>query len=245
MVLADIDGCRLLAVYVISNATEVIKTMRTFKSRNLAALILGVAMCSPAMGQNHRNAGTAIGGVAGALAGAAIGDHNDEPLAGALIGGAVGMVTGAIVGNAKDNEIQRAQAAQQYRYQQQMKGAVSTYDITMMVRSGISPQVIVNQMHQYGVQKRPEVSDIIWLHQQGVPEEIITAMQSAPVGSPGYVTSGPSIAAPAPVVVEEYHYVSPPAYYVQPRIYPYHHHHHHHRSYPARSSYGFGFSYGR
>ena len=43
-----------------------------------------------AFGQGHTERGAVIGGLGGALAGAAIGKHNGETAGGALIGGAVG-----------------------------------------------------------------------------------------------------------------------------------------------------------
>ncbi|MCY2989695.1 MAG: glycine zipper domain-containing protein, partial [Planctomycetota bacterium] len=65
--------------------------------------------------QDHTGPGALLGGVAGALAGAAIGKNNHSTAAGALIGGAAGVVTGAAVGSVMD-EKERARA---YQYQQQ------------------------------------------------------------------------------------------------------------------------------
>ena len=57
-------------------------------------LVLPLAMLCPlhSYGQGHTERGAVIGGLGGALAGAAIGKHNGETAAGALIGGAVGVV---------------------------------------------------------------------------------------------------------------------------------------------------------
>ncbi|MEZ6088318.1 MAG: glycine zipper domain-containing protein [Pirellulaceae bacterium] len=211
--------------------------------RNVLSSLIIVSSVTQGFAQANRNAGAALGGVAGAAVGAAIGENNDEPLAGALIGGALGLITGATVGQAKDNNIARQQAYAAQQYQQRMSGAVSTYDVAQMTRSGLGPQVVINHIHQNGVQKRPDVNDIIWLHQQGVPEPIISAMQNAPVGSPAYAPPTTVVTAPAPVVVEEYHYVAP-----APRViyHPgYYHRHHRHRHYPGRSGYSFGFSVSR
>ena len=51
--------------------------------------------------------GAALGGIGGALAGAAIGKNNGDTAAGALIGGAVGLFTGAAIGNSADERNRR------------------------------------------------------------------------------------------------------------------------------------------
>ena len=206
-------------------------------------LILSL-LCLPAVvsfGQGNTERGVAVGGLTGAIAGGLIGDHNGEAGAGAAIGGVIGAVTGGLLGNASDKEAayQRQQIANQ-QYQQQLayrQSAVSLVDVVSMTRSGLSENVIINQINQRGVQSKLQVADIISLHQQGVSEHVISAMQQAPTGptqvarvEPSYpvVRSAPVIT--GPVIVEE-HYVLPP--YAPPRAYfyrgpayrPYHHHH--------------------
>jgi hypothetical protein len=62
-----------------------------------------------------------------------------------------------------------------------------------------------------------QVSDIISLHQQGVSEPVINAMQNARIGS-----VQPIVVQQAPVVIQE-RYVVPQ--YGPPPVYHYHHHH--------------------
>jgi hypothetical protein len=157
--------------------------------------------------------------VTGALAGAAIGDHNDETAAGALIGGAVGLITGATIGKSADQREARAQAYQQHRLRQ-LSRAVSPVDVVTMSRNGLSDLVIINHIRENGVRQQLEVADVISLHQQGVSEAVITAMQQGRLASsaPARV---PHYAAPAPVVVEQ-HYVSPAPYYWPPRVHYWH-----------------------
>jgi outer membrane lipoprotein SlyB len=183
--------------------------------------------------QGDTQRGVAVGGITGAIAGGLIGDHNGEAGAGAAIGGLIGAVTGGMIGNASDKEAEfqrqqafAAQQQQQFAYQQ---SAVSVQDVVAMSRSGLSDLVIINQINQRGVQTRLQVPDIISLHQQGVREPVITAMQQAPTG-PAQVVRSPEyhVVRPVPVVVEE-HYVLP--HYAPPRRYYYHrpaYHHHHH-----------------
>ena len=139
--------------------------------------------------KSSNNAAQRSGGIAGAVAGGLIGDNNGEAGAGAAIGGVVGAVTGGLLGNAADKEaalIQQERMYQQQELQQQQfavtQSAVSPTDVINMTRSGLSDSVIINQINQRGVQQTLQVPDIISLHQQGVHELVITAMQQAPTG---------------------------------------------------------------
>ncbi len=200
-----------------------------FRKWRLAALLAATVVTSSASAQNTQR-GAAVGGIVGAIAGGIIGDHNDKAGAGALIGGAVGAVAGGVIGNAKDKEVQY----QRYQVQQQavvtQRQAVSVTDVVQMSRSGLSDSLIINQINARGVTHRLEVPDIISLHQQGVSEVVISAMQQASVG-PRATYVAP--VQPAPVIVEERYRVVPtyvvpqPVYYGPPPAY-YHHRHHHH-----------------
>ncbi|MCM2371402.1 glycine zipper domain-containing protein [Aporhodopirellula aestuarii] len=198
-------------------------------------------MTTTARAQNNTQRGATLGGITGAIAGAIIGENNDEAGAGAAIGGAIGVVAGGLLGNAKDKDI--AYQNQYYRsqpyptqygtttnvYAQPVPtGAVSFSDVIAMSRSGVGESVILNQIATRGVQRRPVVSDIISLHQQGVSEHVISAMQQAPVGA------GETIVAQPPTRIVE------TPVYVTPRPYPvpvYDHHRHHGPVYRARPSY--------
>lgn len=196
-----------------------------------ATLALGV---TPLSAQTNQQRGATFGGLAGAIAGGLIGDHNDEAGAGAAIGGVVGAVAGGILGNAadKDAAIARQEAAyyqaqrnQQYAQQQAAirQSAVTLNDVINMSRSGLSDQVIVNQVRQRGYLGKLSVADIIALHEQGVSETVITTLQSTgpatarPV-QPAQPTYQPPtvvrqhIHRPAPIIIEEHvlpHYPPP------------------------------------
>lgn len=181
--------------------------------------------------QAQTQRGATLGGLAGAVAGGLIGDHNGEAGAGAAIGGVVGAVAGGLLGNANEKEQVYQQQRQIYYQQQQQithtQSAVSLNDVISMSRSGLSDSVIINQINQRGVQTTLQVPDIIALHQQGVRESVITAMQHAPTGVQR-VARAPQpvvqrIITPAPVIVHE-SYVVP--HYAPPRRYhrPSHHH---------------------
>ncbi|SMP76325.1 Glycine zipper [Neorhodopirellula lusitana] len=187
------------------------------RNRVAMATVLLASLSQTVQAQNNTQRGATFGGITGAIAGALIGDNNGEAGAGAAIGGAIGAVAGGVLGNAKDKDIAYYQSRQQYGTPVQAApvyaapqptGAVSYSDVIAMSRSGVGDGVILNQIQTRGVQRQPVVSDIITLHQQGVSEVVISAMQQARTG-PQYV------AAPQTTIVE-----TTPVY-VQPRIHTY------------------------
>lgn len=218
-----------------------------------STLIILAVMSSSLRAQSHTQDGATAGGVAGAIIGGIIGHQNDETPEGALIGGAVGAIAGGLLGKAHDNDLQRHRYQQQQAYYQQQQqyyrqqqvvtqSGVSPNDVVNMARSGLSEPLIINQLQTKGVQRRLEVSEIIALHQQGVNDNIITAMQQAPLATqlasppqpvaqqplvvqptyrqPTVIVQEPVIYSHSPVIVERYY-----------RPYPsYHRHHHAHRS---------------
>lgn len=188
--------------------------------------ILTVCFAVPTIGRTQTyqtERGALLGGVGGALAGAAIGKNNGDTGAGALIGGAVGLATGALIGNSMEQKAQARAYEQQQIYR--MSRAVSTTDVITMTRNGLSDDVVANHIRENGVQRKLEVSDVIMLHKNGVSEVVITAMQNASVGTPVYVA--PPQYAPRPVIVQEHYYVRP-SYWHCPPYYGHHHHFHHH-----------------
>ncbi|MCD0462859.1 glycine zipper domain-containing protein [Roseiconus lacunae] len=213
--------------------------MNAFQRVVLAAGIC-LASLPSAFGQANQQRGVALGGIAGAIAGGIIGDHNDEAGAGAAIGGVVGAVAGGILGNASDKEadLARQRAAYYHAHQQQaaaqqqaivMQSAVTLQDVISMSRSGLSDQVIINQVRQRGFVGKVAVNDIIALHQQGVSENVITQLQAA-----GSNPAPVQLAQPAPQtpVVIERHYTRPAPVIIEERVlrhYPRPHYYHHPR----------------
>ena len=168
--------------------------------------------------------GSVLGGLAGAAAGVAIGDHNDKPLAGALIGGAIGMATGAALGNSRDQQAAQNRAYQyqqqqqtQYLQQQQLSRTVTIQDVIAMSRSGLTDAVIINHIQANGVRSELQVADVIAMHENGVSQQVIAAMQLPRMTSPAPVVLTPVYRAPAPIIVEQY--VSPRYHYPAPRPY--------------------------
>ncbi|TWU40771.1 glycine zipper domain-containing protein [Novipirellula artificiosorum] len=77
-------------------------------------------------------------------------------------------------------------------------GPLSPLDVVSMVRHGIADSTIVDSLRNYGVTRPLSVRDIIGMHEQGVSENVIHAMQVAPVGH-GQVVAPNAEFFPSPV----------------------------------------------
>ncbi len=170
-------------------------------TRKLLTGLALILVAQTAQAQTGTRDGAVLGGVGGAVIGGIIGHQNDETPEGALIGGAVGAVAGGLIGNARDKaERDRYyQMQQQQQWNQQRHTHYNTYrstptrtttvvpagvtiaDVLSMTRNGVSESVIVNHIYTTGVQRRIDTNEIIMLHQQGVSENVINALQQAPM----------------------------------------------------------------
>ena len=207
--------------------------------RLLFTCLIVASLAAGCRSPHYADRGALVGGLTGAGLGAAIGDANGNAGAGAIIGSAVGAITGAAIGDGIDEDLARSRAEIEARMGRQMSGAVTPEDAIAMTRAGLSEDVMVTHIRASGVARQPQVNDLIYLRNQGVPDSVIKALQSTP---------GPQViaqqAAPARQVVVEHHY-NP--YYAPPPPLWFHygrdrHHHHHHR---PRGHVGWGFSVGR
>lgn len=200
------------------------------KVRIASSMALLSIVVPPCYGQTHTQDGAILGGLAGAIAGGIIGHQNDETPEGALIGGALGAITGGVLGNSKDQQIARQRYYQHQAWQQRLRVAVSPNDVVNMTRRGVSEQLIINQIQSNGVTQRLGTRDIISLHEQGVSENVIVAMQNVRIRvSPPVYQRAPKV-----VVQKEYHVVP------TPRV-P----HRHYRVYHHHPYYGFHYPYRR
>ena len=163
---------------------------KLFWSTCLAACVCFAATHTQAQTPVQQN--TVKGGVAGAIIGGIIGHQNDETAEGVAIGAALGALTGNVVGKSQQQATLRKQQYQaqlrqqeQIQLQQQQESlnrAVSLNDAITMTNSGMSDDLIIRQIVNNGVQQEIGVSEVIALHQSGVREPVIQAMQSAPIG---------------------------------------------------------------
>jgi hypothetical protein len=137
--------------------------------------------------------GTGLGALTGAIVGSAFGRR--DAAAGALIGAAAGGLGGALVGHAQDEKNQQnaqaAQAAYQQAQAQAEQAALTNADVVYMVKSGLSPEVIVNSIHSRGGRFDTTPDAIVQLKANGVSDYLIQVMQTTP---PPYATVGPPVA---------------------------------------------------
>jgi len=201
----------------------------------LFTVLIATSFCCPTtFGQSYRNQDSGLGGLAGAVIGGIIGHQNDEVAEGALIGGAVGAIAGGLVGTEKDRQVQRnryyhQQAYRQNQHQawqrQQVARSVSINDVVSLSQSGVSDSVILNQIRANGVSDRVGTHEIIAMHNKGVSEPVITAMQIGP--SPLRTTTTLARAPRETIVVEktrpvivreEVRVVPRPVYVPPPRV---------------------------
>jgi hypothetical protein len=86
--------------------------------------------------------------------------------------------------------------------------AVTTTDVIMLTRRGLSENVIINHIHSNGIAAYPTTDDVLTMHDAGVSDFVINEMQQARIfGSASSVnrTSVPS----QPVIVREEYYTTP------------------------------------
>jgi hypothetical protein len=155
----------------------------------------------------------------GAIAGA----DNGKSLEGAAIGATAGGLLGGALGNQVDQDIARDDAVRQASMQEAAARAVTPDVVSEMVANGLSDAVVVEHIRANGVLNPLSTHELITLKQRGVSDEVINAMQQAPLATALPVQTVRPAA--YPVYVEE-RYVAPPPVFYYGR--PWRHRHHHH-----------------
>jgi hypothetical protein len=188
----------------------------------VSALTLTLAAALISSGCNspyHADRGALVGGLLGAGTGAIVGNALGSTGAGAAIGAGVGALGGAAIGSGMDEvEAKNRAMIAAHMGREVRPGAVTVDDVIMMSRAGVDPSLIVNHINGNGVARAPGPQDLINLQQQGVPSEVIRAMQQGPPPRPPGTVVVREMP-PPPVIVEEHCYGPPPIIY--------HHGHHH------------------
>ena len=169
--------------------------------------------------------GAVLGGVTGAIIGGIVGNQNDETIEGVAIGGVAGAVAGGLLGRSQDQQAARNFQFQQIQNQQQaqlINQSISISDAVALTRSGVSTNLMINQIRTNGVRQNIGVQEILYLHQNGVPEPVIQEMQRASIAGPP-VATGPVIVdrgyiPPKPVVIAKPTIITKPAIIAQPSI---------------------------
>lgn len=162
--------------------------------------------------------GSALGATTGGLIGASIGSHDGKTGEGALIGAIAGGITGAALGNQADAQEQQWQRQQSDLAMRANQNAVSQIQVTQLTQSGLSDELIINQINSNGMTNRPSTDDLIRLKSSGVSDEVIRAMQtsSRPVSAQNQRRAVPVTTVfevepycPAPPVIIHHHPVPP------------------------------------
>lgn len=158
--------------------------------------------------------GAAVGGVTGAIIGKATGNTGVGAAVGTAIGGVTGGLTGNAVERAEDRGFRRGvEEASQVQPPAAPPLAQMPLDLSGVVRlatTGVSDQIIINQIHSTHSRYNLSYEDIVYLKQNGVSDRVIGVMQqtaSRPVS--GHHCPPPN----RTVIIER----RPPPVYVVPR----------------------------
>lgn len=161
-----------------------------------------------------------MGALVGAPLGAAVGSDHGRTGTGALVGGALGALTGYQIGAGLDDQAQARMAQAEA-----ISKRLGVNEIISMNQSGLSEQVIINQIRSQGLRARPTTADLLAMKNAGVPESVVQAAQSLPM-VPGYLNRMEPAGGP-PLIIEE-HYWGPGFHH-----HPFEYHHHGHRLAPV------------
>lgn len=179
--------------------------MKKVEQLLIGLLALSLLCGCQSMGPQAR-IGSGLGVATGALAGAALGSHNNNQLEGAVIGGALGSLVGGTIGDSYDELDQRNRLARQNAIANQRQSAVTAQQLVELTASGLSEELILNQIQSNGSANRLSTEDLIGLKQRGVSDRVISAYQSHNGSS---IQSGRQVFS-APVVIPfEGHYHRP------------------------------------
>ncbi len=150
---------------------------------------------------SHPNAkvGGLLGGATGGMFGAAIGSHSGNSGEGALIGAVAGGLTGAAIGNEADQANLRIEQQAQKNAIVAQQSAVTLDQVLLMTQSGLSDDLIVNQISVNGIAERVSTQDIIQLKSQGVSDPVIRQIQTM-AAQPVRVNPSTPLHPPAPLI---------------------------------------------
>jgi hypothetical protein len=175
----------------------------------------------------YADRGALAGGLVGTGVGALVGNAVGKTGPGALIGAGVGALTGTAIGGAMDDIEARNRAEIAAQLGRPVAAGQATIDeVIAMNRAGVSPPLIVNYVNNSGMAQPVTAQDVIVLTQQGVPPDVIQAMQTPRVA----MAPAPIAPPPGPVIIEEPPF-PPPVFY-----------HHHHCHPGPRFGWGISFS---
>ena len=151
----------------------------------VAGLLLTASVgCSTA---NNTQKGTLLGAAGGSALGAIVGHQLGDAGVGALVGGLAGATAGGLAGNAQDEHERADNYARQANYERQARvrdlRAMTNRDVVNMARNGASDTLIISTMQTRGGRFNTAPDTIIALHNAGVSDRVIQAMQQIEANS--------------------------------------------------------------
>lgn len=185
---------RIITIALLVATTSAPVGAQNHSNRRRGAILGGLAGAAigAAIGDkgNNETAGALIGGAVGAVAGGTIGDAKDQRVEHnrRYHSGYSGYAPSH--GSHNHYPAYRGSYSQQHVYSvppppppvfvpaEHGGHAISIPDVLAMVRGGLSETMVIQQIQLRGMQRPLAVSEVISLHQQGVSEPIINAMQA-------------------------------------------------------------------
>jgi hypothetical protein len=169
-------------MHITSKPQATSRTWKALLGTALAPLLL-VAGC-----ETHTGTGLLAGGGLGALAGGAIGAAKGHVREGALIGAAAGATIGGVTGAAADHHEYRQAVRADAEHR-----AMGLQDVVALTKSGMSDQIIINQINTSGTIYHLSGAEIQWLHDNGVRDPVIETMQATATRPPVYIRERPAV----------------------------------------------------
>jgi hypothetical protein len=142
-----------------------------------SVLLVTLALTCGCASMNNTETGALGGGAIGAGTGALVGHALGHTGGGALIGAGVGALSGGLVGHAIDDSEKKQDAKLAAATAAPPRGPLGLTDIISMAQQHISDEVIITQIRATGSLYNLSASDIIWLKQNGVSDEVVREMQ--------------------------------------------------------------------
>lgn len=180
-----------------------------FRRRGVILGGLAGAAVGAAIGDkgNNETTGALVGGALGAIAGGKIGsdkdrriEHNHQYHSGHQHNGHYYTTPLPYGGHHGYQNIAPAYPVYRQPLYPQPIPAVTTADVIQMQRRGLSEATMIRLIQTHGVAIKPSVSEVIDMHEFGVSERVIAAMQGDTVSTEYYVPSTqygePTLAAP-------------------------------------------------
>lgn len=143
---------------------------------------------------------------------------------------------GKLATGAREKSVLQPSSAPRIRLPEQ---PLTVVDAVVLTHNHVGDGVLVNLIQRYGVARPLAGTDVMTLHNEGVSDSVIAAMQQAPCPAPAVtveppppimvqqpVVVSPPVYAP-PVVIERYPVIAPPPvrYYYHGYYGPYYPHH--------------------